>query len=1553
MPRNKKFTSDNRDALEILRDAFTDVETPHVAELGTRAMKARTVAEDPYREKVSDEDRLNQRKEAGIKRQAGKAKKRNPYDSSEETGELATFWSEPPEPKIEGEEAKPEEIQLDQPPSPPLEQSKPPLSETPLQEKPQRRSPKITRDPSSVHELRKETARKTIDIGLLDQLHQRIKNMESAELPPEDRAKLEAIREKYEKKIKEATAGPSEWEKQNEGGPDVSEQPLQTEKDIKTYAEELATQIINPSTAETEVEVTQKRRKGSSSGNQPSSSPDATKDKESAITREKREAEIEIRAQHLVEMVANRPTTERKKTNIEMWAENVRNQAQSDEENLLVDEVKKRAIKIVESQTQPSPAFAELPPSPPELVGQEPVEKVLRQERRNQAIYDKLTAPDQQPAESESPEDGARVEQYKQFLAQREVEHYQNDITKMEGRMSQLYAEKTKNGKPDLEAIDRLHRAIEIAKASRSATKTPEEKGTQSHTPIEDELGRWESEGGATPLEKAPDLGGVEAQLEENLAKVNGETSGEKKETEPKQVLTQEETDAILASAPKEEPSKITRDEDKKSEKTRAAKAWTEWTAKETEKEKQQVVVDKKTKGAHKAAMRSPQPLSPEDLPKGKEEAREDHIKTFEEKTAALEKTIIENGGTREEKDEHIARRTAQKYGYDLAKMTGQLAWLQKPENKTSNVLKIQYLETACQLVKTEIGETPPVEAPSAPEANEKMGMLGPLGSAEFKKSITDGLEAIEKDYKAGKITPEVYADLKAKYTGILEIMTSTAAEAAPVGEKKIESPEVKKNIDNLLQGRFLDNEQIRALAAQVIKARAAMMTAYPSILANRKRAWFLKRAEQIRIGGEAPEEVTYENTLKNLISTMEQTHRSELAGKGLTEKQVRADVVRLVTGTLFPEKQLTQELRERAAPESWTGTFAKWGQRYAAIYEKPFRAMGLSEAKVQKYGKNLRILGTASLMTVGAGSLYLGLAGSGLAVYGGKRLAMSAMSTTLMGPAYAFIAKGSDRLTRRGVARIEKEVQKGLLAEKETKERLDSVTEHLFKQNNKIDRKIAKKFVNEKRWKWAGIIGTAACIGLASSEALGNVEDIAGVRSSTVDQINLERRALDQALHQKAFANADELYRLKHAGGVHPSGSAGPVLPEAVPRGGSVPAEVLTDARGTTKMDSEGLVSSEIGGPMSKGDVVFPDVESAAKIPSDTLISSEIGGHMDKGDVVFPHVEDAGTDVLIMENLKKFYDASTEGKAAIIEHNSNMYNTTRGFVSSGAMTEDQWRYAWTHSELFDRVHAGDRILIEDTPGGEVFHVIPDSKLPLGAKALEALTGDGKKLTPVIEHAVDKNLGKPSVSAALNHAAEQISTRPAADLADEISKTELAGGKTLAEAFQTEATADTFAKRTLPQQEAYLHTVEDSLAKLRQAIETSDPSVQSSYEPLAANTEKLLADLRANTSYIENTKAWHQLESRLGSEAGLTRGQFETIANNWTVGKYMKFDEHSLVGNDPTHGSLEYAMQTNGRAIHEHLTTYIEGKIGVVAEQLQQDVRRMKLGEFLKLSIAK
>ena len=44
MPKKKNNIFDNRDAFEILRDAFWGAKTPVIAELGTRPVKARTVA---------------------------------------------------------------------------------------------------------------------------------------------------------------------------------------------------------------------------------------------------------------------------------------------------------------------------------------------------------------------------------------------------------------------------------------------------------------------------------------------------------------------------------------------------------------------------------------------------------------------------------------------------------------------------------------------------------------------------------------------------------------------------------------------------------------------------------------------------------------------------------------------------------------------------------------------------------------------------------------------------------------------------------------------------------------------------------------------------------------------------------------------------------------------------------------------------------------------------------------------------------------------------------------------------------------------------------------------------------------------------------------------------------------------------------------------------------------------------------------------------------------------------------------------------------------------
>ena len=89
MPRNKKHIFDDRDALEILRDAFLDTEPARVAELQSPPTKTRTVGiEEP-----TADDIFNQKKAPGKRQRAGKQKKRDPYDinslNEEETAQNA------------------------------------------------------------------------------------------------------------------------------------------------------------------------------------------------------------------------------------------------------------------------------------------------------------------------------------------------------------------------------------------------------------------------------------------------------------------------------------------------------------------------------------------------------------------------------------------------------------------------------------------------------------------------------------------------------------------------------------------------------------------------------------------------------------------------------------------------------------------------------------------------------------------------------------------------------------------------------------------------------------------------------------------------------------------------------------------------------------------------------------------------------------------------------------------------------------------------------------------------------------------------------------------------------------------------------------------------------------------------------------------------------------------------------------------------------------------------------------------------------------------------
>lgn len=447
MPRKKKNSFDNRDALEILRDAFFNASPPRVAELKTSPVKTRMVA-DKYREEISPEDIFEAKKAPGKKRQESKLRKRTPYDEEQE--ELPTFWNEQPGPeeKKEPEPQKIEELSI------PKQE---PISEP-------GRSPKKILVPSMEepprHILKDTTAKKTIDAGLVDQFHQRIKDMEKQDtsLSPEDRAQLEKIRKTYEKKIEEAGANATEWESQNKSGSVLSgdEKPLQTSEEIKTYAEELAAEVGNRISSETEnpVEIVRKESKKAMANNlmhweneesailqektilPPIEAPSAPlppveKLEPEPIPPQETTIDIESYAKRWAEVVQDRLTMESKESEINLMAKRLlENPKINDKDKKSVEEIKKRALEIVQSQTQTesrntkpettSPELEEIaktqaaaPAKPeaelPQVLTQQEVDSILANTPEKETVLP-IPPPETKPEAAPSPFDARLVE---------------------------------------------------------------------------------------------------------------------------------------------------------------------------------------------------------------------------------------------------------------------------------------------------------------------------------------------------------------------------------------------------------------------------------------------------------------------------------------------------------------------------------------------------------------------------------------------------------------------------------------------------------------------------------------------------------------------------------------------------------------------------------------------------------------------------------------------------------------------------------------------------------------------------------------------------------------------------------------------------------------------------------------------------------------------------------------------------------------------------------------------------------------------------------------
>jgi len=702
MPKKKKSVFDNRDALEILRDAFWDSKPAQIAELKTRSLKTRTVAQDLYREPIPEMPN-------GVSKKI-RTEGKEPTFKEDWLEESKPFWEEQSEPNREEE------------PIPPATEKTPPVSELapkpepitgiPLQEKLQTKFPKTK--PALVHELRNETARKAIDIGLVDKINARIENIENKELSPNERAQLEQIREKYEKKIKETEPNVPKREKQNGIG---------TEEDIKKYAEELA--------AQAQVEITQKLPKKedllahweneggailqektepiSAEAPIPPASPIEKLETESTSLDQ---LEVEEGAQRLKELMTNRSTTQSKITGIEMWAVNMKTRAKNDEIKSHIEKIEKRAKELVGS----TPTETTPPPPPPEASKSKPAGRI--------------------------PEDKARAEQAIESLAQQEAEHYKYDVAKMEEHARELASKKLPSGEVDTIAIKRMERAIEIAKARAAATPietTPAKKDKKteqklSPEPVPDLTPPTSLETAPTP---APAKKTQEEISEEAWAYyATKERERQQTESAKKEEERIEEGKKFAANLHPEKEARALNPEDVPKEKQEyhagdtavwhtqgpAGSQAFEVSVQGTMPDGS-VVIDRPD---GKEEIVHPDNLtkltSVEELPKTVVESRETRMKSFEEKTAALEKTINETGGTREQKNEHAARQEAQRFNHDPDAIEKEANKLRKSKNVVEKIFKIQALEKAQKLVEAELGEkrtepSPDKKTSNTPEA--------------------------------------------------------------------------------------------------------------------------------------------------------------------------------------------------------------------------------------------------------------------------------------------------------------------------------------------------------------------------------------------------------------------------------------------------------------------------------------------------------------------------------------------------------------------------------------------------------------------------------------------------------------------------------------------------------------------------------------------------------------------------------------------------------------------------------------------------------------------
>ena len=689
MPRNKKTSFDTRDALEILRDVFLGRDVPKIAELGTHPITAHAVAEkNPYLERIEDSDlaRFNEQKSAGKKRLVNKelektfgspgGKKQKPTiqrsetgSSIEETGEFAkTFWEESAEPE---EETQTETIVDQTEKALAMEGTPPSLPDEP-EDVTQTKELKLA-------ELANKAARTEVSgKGSIEERLAKIAQQRT-KLTPEEQAKFDTVYEKAKKQLQGVeTAKKEEQAARQEFAKDMTEAyPKKLPKETPpTDATDQTNQLLHEKLSAQEktphtlvaTEITEE---------QPSHKESTEQQKEPL---KDIGAGRERYAQMLFDKISSDPNKRKNiKAQIAREVQTLLDDKPdaSQEYKKFVNEIGERAVEIAtitvtRETTEPKPsATPENPPVPPTSI--EPTSK--------------------------TPEEIARVEQYKRHLAEREADFYENDVAKMEERIDVLI-----HGKSDVDAIDRLQQAIQIAKA-RGATPQPPKPLPSSETqPTPPET---EQEKESLAQREAEYYGYDVAKIEKQIK----ELSEEKLPDSKGYAIVIERLERALEIAKAREV--IT-----------------------PEPPPAPVVTPTMPPVPDLGVPTAPEPTpivkaeaapTPEPIPPNPEHAR------YDARIAELDKRISKTGGTPEERREHFALQHAQKFGYDASKIESEIAELKKqPAGLVA--MKMQMLTEALGILKPETLAAPePTPAtPKPAETPDKDALLKKLKLGEY-----------------------------------------------------------------------------------------------------------------------------------------------------------------------------------------------------------------------------------------------------------------------------------------------------------------------------------------------------------------------------------------------------------------------------------------------------------------------------------------------------------------------------------------------------------------------------------------------------------------------------------------------------------------------------------------------------------------------------------------------------------------------------------------------------------------------------------------------------